>query len=190
MSVPNEERVGQFAVQDAFSHSHVKAVFGFAGASGAGKTTLLTKIAGILQADGYSVSAVKHTRHRTEFDQPGKDSFRMREAGCREVILAGEKRWALMHECRDGLEPSMDQILARMAPVDIVLVEGFHAASMPKIEVFRPSLGQAPLWRSHPSIVAVATDESIACERIVLDLNNASTIADFIIACLSSPNAD
>jgi len=94
------------------------------------------------------------------------------------------------HEYRDNPEASLEQILARMAPVDIVLVEGFEGTSIPKIEVFRPSLGQAPLWRNHRSIIAVATDESLGCRRIVLDINNSSTVADFIIACLRLSNTE
>ncbi len=117
-------------------------VLGIAGWSGAGKTTLIEAVLPALRAAGLAVSTVKHAHHGAELDRPGKDSWRHREAGAREVLVASPGRWALMHE-EPGAEPDLPALLARMSPVDLVLVEGFRRYPFPKLEVHRPVPGQA-----------------------------------------------
>lgn len=159
-------------------------VLGLAGWSGAGKTTLLTAMLPLLIARGYRVSTVKHTHHRVDLDQPGKDSHRHRQAGAHEVMVASAARWALLHEL-DGPEPSLAELVARMAPVDLVLVEGFKTSPFPKLEVFRPSLGRPPLWPERADIAAVASDEALpACDRPVLPLGDPAGVVAWLVASL------
>lgn len=159
-------------------------VLGLAGWSGSGKTTLLTTLLPLLAARGLSVSTVKHAHHDFDLDQPGKDSWRHRQAGAHEVLIAGSRRWALLHE-NPGPEPTLDALLARMTPVDLVLVEGFKDYPHPKLEVHRPALGRPPLWPGRTDIVAVATDAPLpACPRPVLDLSDPACIAAWIVAFL------
>ena len=160
--------------------------FGLAGYSGSGKTTLLEALIPRLNAAGLTVSLIKHAHHRFDIDQPGKDSHRLREAGCSEVLLVSDQRWVLMHEMRGGPEPSLEDQLARFSECDLVLVEGFKLTPIPKLEVHRPSVGK-PLIAggSVETIVAVATDEPAAIARQTglptLDLNDRDAIADFIL---------
>ena len=148
-----------------------------AGWSGSGKTTLLTALLPLLTGRGLRVSTVKHTHHDVDLDRPGKDSFRHRAAGAHEVLVAGGHRWALLHEI-DGPEPPLAELLARLAPVDLVLVEGFKASPFPKLEVFRPALGQPPLWPGRDDILAVASDADLPdCDRPVLPLRDPARIA-------------
>src|ERR1700751_3751866 len=132
-------------------------IFGLAGWSGSGKTTLLTAVIPELVARGLTVSTIKHAHHEFDIDRPGKDSWRHRQAGAREVLVASSVRWALMHEV-EGEEPSLADLLLRLAPVDLVVVEGFKANPHPKIEVHRPALGKPPMWPGRADIVAVASD--------------------------------
>ena len=133
-------------------------VFGIAGHSGMGKTTLLERLVPELASRGHTVSLIKHSHKDVDIDRPGKDSHRLREAGCREVLLLGDRRWALMHELRGAPEPDMEYLLARMHPCDLVLVEGFKHGDFPKLEVWRSALGKPMLWRTVPGIVGVAID--------------------------------
>ncbi len=137
-------------------------VVGIAGWSGAGKTTLLERLIPCLRGWGRTVSVIKHAHHRFDIDRPGKDSWRHREAGATEVLITSAGRWALLHELRDAAEPSLDAHLARLSPCDLVLVEGYRHAAIPKIEVFRPAAGQRPLFPGDPAIVALATDDAPA----------------------------
>src|SRR5690348_12632939 len=121
-------------------------VIGFAGWSGAGKTTLLTRLIPHLIAKGLRVSTLKHAHHEFDVDVPGKDSWRHREAGAAEVLVSSGKRWALMHELRGADEPKLPELLARMSPVDLVIVEGFKRELHPKIEVYRAANGKPPLF--------------------------------------------
>lgn len=155
---------------------------GLAGWSGSGKTTLLIELIPALIARGLSVSTLKHAHHAFDVDKPGKDSFRHREAGASEVLIGSAKRWALMRELREEDEPSLDALLARMAPVDLILVEGFKADAHPKIEVRRPSLGKPPMTDHVDNVIAIACDEPLTADRPVLDLNDADAIAEFICA--------
>jgi molybdopterin-guanine dinucleotide biosynthesis protein B len=157
-----------------------KKVFGLTGSSGSGKTTLAEHLISWFRIEGYTISTLKHAHHGFDVDKPDKDSYRMREAGAQEVFLIGDRRWVLMHEYRDEEEPSLDSLVERLAPCDIVLVEGFRKSSVLKIEVYRPSLENPPSWPGNPSIVAVATDSPIDCPLPVLDLNCPAQIAQYI----------
>jgi molybdopterin-guanine dinucleotide biosynthesis protein B len=157
-------------------------VFGIAGYSGSGKTTLIEKLIPLLRDRGLSVSVIKHTHHDFDLDRPGKDSYRHRQAGAAEVVLAGEHRWALLHELRDTPRPPLASILARLAPVDLVLVEGFKHDPIDKLEVFRHALGKPLLTGSDPHVVAVAADAPVAGAPTFFDLDDAVGIAGFIAA--------
>ncbi len=169
-------------------------LIGFTGWSGSGKTVLLTAVLPLLVARGLTVSTVKHAHHGFDLDQPGKDSWRHRQAGAREVLIGSGRRWALMHEL-SGPEPELPQLLERMAPVDLILVEGFKSNPHPKIEVFRPSLGRAPLWPGRGDIVAIAADGALAAGgaaaggRPVLDVNDAAGVAAWLCGFLDMPGA-
>ena len=133
-------------------------VFGFAGWSGSGKTTLIERVIPRLVARGLRISLIKHAHHRFDVDHPGKDSYRHRRAGCSEVLVTSGERWALMHELRGGRELTLDETLARLSPCDLVLVEGYKAAPIPKLEIWRAAAGKPLLYLRDPHILAVATD--------------------------------
>jgi molybdopterin-guanine dinucleotide biosynthesis protein B len=156
-------------------------VFGLVGRSGAGKTTLSEKLIRILSARGLVVSTMKHAHHGFDMDRPGKDTWRHREAGAAEVMVVSGERWALLAEHRDASEPDVDALISRMAPVDLLLIEGFRAHSHPKIEVHRPATGHDLLWRPGSDIVAVASDAPVPGLGVpLLDLADPETIADFV----------
>lgn len=163
-------------------------VFGIAGRSGMGKTTLLERLIPALVARGLRVSLIKHSHKDIEVDRPGKDSWRLREAGSQEVLLLGRSRWALMHELRGDAEPSLDYLLSRIQPCDLVLIEGFKRGDFPKLEVWRPDPGQAPLWPEWPGIVAMASDREAAAlgrpelQLPVLPLADVQALADLVLA--------
>ncbi len=158
---------------------------GLAGWSGSGKTTLATSLIPALIARGLSLSTIKHAHHRFDVDQPGKDSHRHREAGATEVLIASKTRWALMHELRDAPEPDLTTLLAKLQPVDLVLVEGFKRDRHQKLEVYRERVGKPPLWPEDPNIIAVASDGPVPdCPRPVLDLDDIPAIAEFVITAL------
>jgi molybdopterin-guanine dinucleotide biosynthesis protein B len=156
-------------------------VFGFAGWSGSGKTTLIEQLIPRFNARGLTVSLVKHAHHEFDLDQPGKDSFRHREAGCREVLVTSAVRWALQHELRGRPELTLDQALQRLSPCDLVLVEGFKTAPIAKLEVYRASVGKPLLHPHDPGIVALATDEPVATTLPVLALGDPDAVATFIL---------
>ncbi len=159
-------------------------VLGIIGWSGSGKTTLLTALIPCFLRRGLKISTIKHAHHRFELDQPGKDSFLHRQAGAHEVIVANDAQFALFHESR-GAPAGLDALLARLAPVDLVLVEGFKQDPFPKLEVHRPALGKAPLW-PQTEILAVAADAVLKdCPYPVLPLDQPEAIADFAIARLA-----
>jgi molybdopterin-guanine dinucleotide biosynthesis protein B len=158
-------------------------VFGLAGWSGSGKTTLVVKLIPELVRRGISVSTVKHAHHAFDVDQPGKDSFEHRQAGASEVLVASANRFALMREHRGAPEPGLEALLARLAPVDLVLVEGFKRDHHDKLEIHRPSLGKPLLANDDPHIVAVASDAPLAGLRVpVLVLDDVPAIAGFVLA--------
>ena len=160
-------------------------VLGIVGRSGSGKTTLITGLILRLRERGLRVSTVKHTHHAVDLDQPGKDSWLHREAGAHEVLLAGDARWALLHERRRSPAADLGSLLARLEPVDLVLVEGFARYPCPRLEVQRAAVaglpGRQPLWPQDPDIEAVASDRPIdGCDRIRLPLDDTRTICDWI----------
>ena len=159
-------------------------VFGIAGYSGSGKTTLLEKLIPQFTARGLRVSVIKHAHHGFDIDRPGKDSYRHREAGASEVLLSCNDRWALMHERRDGSDVTLDDLLARLAPCDLVLVEGFKQEPIPKLEVYRPEIGKPPLFPERSDIVAVASNVALATSLPRLVLDDVATIADFVMNTL------
>jgi molybdopterin-guanine dinucleotide biosynthesis protein B len=157
-------------------------IFGLAGWSGSGKTTLMTALIPEFVARGIRVSTVKHAHHAFDVDQPGKDSWRHRQAGASEVMVVSERRWALMHELRGAPEPGLDELLARISPVDLVLVEGFKRHPHPKVEIYRPALGKPALYPEDPYVVAVASDERLTGLAVpLLPLDDPPAIADFIL---------
>lgn len=157
-------------------------VIGFAGWSGSGKTTLVTRLLPVLTARGLTVSTIKHAHHGFDVDQPGKDSHRHRQAGATETMISSKERWALVHELRGEPEESLDNLIARMSPVDLLIVEGFKQLPHDKIEVYRPSTGHPLLAEKDPAIVAIASDSAVpGVDRPVLDLNAPESVADFIV---------
>jgi len=156
-------------------------IFGLAGWSGSGKTTLLAALIPELVGRGVTVSTLKHAHHEFDIDQPGKDSWVHRQAGASEVMVASSRRFALMHELRDAPEPSLGELVSRMAPVDLLLIEGFKREPHPKLEVHRPSVGKPFLYPDDPHIVAIASDAVLTAPLPVLPLADAAAIADFIL---------
>lgn len=155
-------------------------LIGITGLKNAGKTTLAERLIRELSTRGFTVSSIKHAHHTVDIDEPGRDSHRHREAGAREVALATAKRFAIMHELRDAPEPSVFEIAERLAPADLVIVEGFKSQPFPKIEVRRE--GVTPLGETASGIIAIASDAPVSDgEHIVLPLDDISRIADFII---------
>ncbi len=159
-------------------------ILGIVGWSGSGKTTLLTAMIAGIKARGLRVSTIKHAHHAIEMDQPGKDSYRHRHAGAEETILANAARFALFSEHREAPEPDLAALLARLKPVDIVLVEGFKSYEFPKLEVYRPTLNKPPLWVAM-NIMAVASDAALpGCPVPVLDLNKPDDVTYFVLSRL------
>jgi molybdopterin-guanine dinucleotide biosynthesis adapter protein len=156
-------------------------VISFAGWSGSGKTTLLTRLIPLLIGRGLRVSTIKHAHHAFDVDKPGKDSFRHRQAGATEVMVGSATRWALMHELRDDPEPGLSELLGRMSPVDLVLVEGFKHGALRKIEVYRGELGKPLLFPSDPAIVAIAADPILAAPIPVVPLDDVGQIAALVL---------
>ncbi len=157
-------------------------VFGITGWKNSGKTTLTERLVAELTAHGWRVSTVKHAHHEFDIDKQGTDSFRHRAAGAGEVAIVSGKRWALMHELADEAEPSLEAILARLSPCDIVLVEGYKREAHKKIEARRlEAKDTAPLSANDPNIVAIAADHPVSGEHLpVFGIDDVSTIADFI----------
>jgi molybdopterin-guanine dinucleotide biosynthesis protein B len=157
-------------------------IIGLAGWSGSGKTTLVTKVIPRLRARGLEISTLKHAHHAFDVDQPGKDSHRHRMAGATEVLVASGSRWALVHELRDTPEPQLAGLLQKLAPVDLVLIEGYKRERHPKLEVYRAAVGKPLLYPDDPAIVAVASDEPLPRAGIpVVDLDDIERIADILI---------
>lgn len=156
-------------------------VWGVTGWKNAGKTHLMARLVAEITRRGLNVSTVKHAHHAAETDRPGTDSFRHREAGAREVILASPARWALMHELRGAPEPPLEALLAHLAPVDLVLVEGYKSAPHPKIEAHRAATGRGLLADANATIRAVASDARPATALPLFHLDDTAAIADFLL---------
>lgn len=159
-------------------------IFGITGWKNSGKTTLVVKLVTYLTQLGYSVSTIKHAHHAFDIDHPGRDSYQHREAGASEVLVSSGNRWALIHELRNESEISLDAALSKLAPVDLVLIEGYKLDQHPKLQVFRPEINNDLMTDAIPNIVAIASDQTVASQVPVLDLNNVSEIADFILQYL------
>lgn len=156
-------------------------VIGLAGWSGAGKTTLLTRLIPHFKAEGLRVSVIKHAHHHFDVDVPGKDSWRHREAGAAEVLVSSERRWALMHELRGEGEPRLPELLEKLAPVDLVVVEGFKREPHRKIEVHRAANNKPLLFPDDPGIVGIATDMSVDTRLPTVHLDDISEVAALLL---------
>jgi molybdopterin-guanine dinucleotide biosynthesis protein B len=156
-------------------------IFGFAGYSGSGKTTLIEQLIPLFTAKGLRVSLIKHTHHDFDLDQPGKDSWRHRQAGAQEVLLVGGRRWALLHEQRTDEQPSLAELCQRLSECDLLLVEGYKHEAIPKLEIHRPVLGKPLLQPNDPNIIAIASDHPMNTPQPGLDLNQPAQIAIFIL---------
>jgi molybdopterin-guanine dinucleotide biosynthesis protein MobB len=158
-------------------------IIGLAGWSGSGKTTLITKLIPHLIGRGVTVSTLKHAHHGFDLDKPGKDSFMHRTAGATEVIISSAKRWAILHELREEAEWDLGDLVAKMSPVDLVLVEGFKRDAFPKLEIHRAENGKPLIHPEDPHIVAVAADTALPDAKVpVIDLNDIDAIADLLLA--------
>ena len=157
-------------------------VIGIAGWSGAGKTTLLTRVIPCLTARGLRVSTIKHAHHGLEVDRPGKDSHTHRMAGATEVLVSSANRFALMHELRGHREWTLDALLEKLSPVDLVLIEGFKTQAHPKLEVFRAAVKKPPLYPEDENIVAIASDKPLAAKVPVVSLDDIEAVTDILVA--------
>jgi molybdopterin-guanine dinucleotide biosynthesis protein B len=162
-------------------------VLGIAGWSGSGKTTLITKLIPFLATRGIRVATLKHAHHAFDVDQPGKDSYEHRKAGACEVIVSSARRWVQMHEVGSGTEATLAELLRRVSPCDLVLVEGFKSERHPKMEVFRASVGKTPLHPDDDRIVVIASDQDFPNVTIpVVSLNDIAAVADLVLASAES----
>jgi molybdopterin-guanine dinucleotide biosynthesis adapter protein len=156
-------------------------IFGFAGWSGSGKTTLIEQLIPRFVKQGLRVSLIKHAHHTFDVDHAGKDSYRHRQAGAQEILVTSSRRWVLMHELRGEAEPAFEEHVKRVSPCDLLLVEGFKHAPIPKLEVWREETGEGLLHPNDPHIVAVASDAKVQTKLPLLDLNDVDGIAQFIL---------
>ncbi|WP_372570878.1 molybdopterin-guanine dinucleotide biosynthesis protein B [Ruegeria jejuensis] len=157
-------------------------IYGVTGWKNAGKTGLMERLVAEITGRGHSVSTVKHAHHAFDVDKPGRDSYRHRVAGAQEVLLASAHRVALMQELRGAPEPPLSDLLGRLSPVDLVLIEGYKREPHPKIEAFRAEAGHALIAPNDPAIRAVASDCALEIDRPVFDLDDTGRIADFILS--------
>lgn len=157
-------------------------VFGVVGWKNSGKTGLVVRLVEALAARGHCVSTVKHAHHAFEIDKPGKDSHRHRQAGAKEVLLASSRRWALMHELGDEPEPRLEDLMRKLAPVDIVIAEGFKSGRHPKIEVRRKDVSGPDISTSDATVAAIASDYEIQNPQLpAFDIDDTGRIADFVV---------
>lgn len=157
-------------------------IYGVTGWKNAGKTGLMERLVTEITGRGLTVSTVKHAHHTFDVDHPGKDSHRHRLAGATEVMLASRQRFALMHELRGEDEPTLEELLSRLTPVDLVLVEGYKRDGHPKVEAFRAETGNALIAPGDDTIHAVASNTPLDLDRPVFELNDTAAIADFILS--------
>ena len=161
-------------------------VIGLAGWSGAGKTTLLARIIPYFLKEGLRVSVVKHANHSFDVDVPGKDSWVHRQSGATEVLVSSARRWALMHELRQGSEPRLPDLLKKLSPVDLVVVEGFKSEPHRKIEVYRLANGKPLLFPDDPQISGVATDTAIQTKLPTAHLDDIPAVAAMMLGSAMS----
>jgi molybdopterin-guanine dinucleotide biosynthesis adapter protein len=152
-------------------------VIGLAGWSGAGKTTLLARVIPYFRKEGLRVSVIKHAHHSFDVDVPGKDSWVHRQSGAEEVLVSSANRWAVMHELRGAPEPRLPELLKKMSPVDLVIVEGFKSEPHRKIEVYRKANGKAPLFPDDPAIAGIVTDATVETKLPVAHLDDIRAVA-------------
>ena len=158
-------------------------VIGLAGWSGSGKTTLITKVIPVLVGRGLKVATIKHAHHEFDIDRPGKDSWQHREAGASEVVVASSRRWALVHELRNEAEPSLAELLAKLSPADLVIIEGFKSHAHPKLEIYRAAVGKPLIYPQDDCIVAIASDQPLPQAQLpVLMLDDVAGIANVLQA--------
>ncbi|WP_348540465.1 molybdopterin-guanine dinucleotide biosynthesis protein B [Shimia sp. R9_3] len=162
----------------------MKQVYGVVGWKNSGKTGLMERLVTEITSRGLTVSTIKHAHHSFDVDQPGKDSHRHREAGASEVLLASRARWALMRELREKDEPSLSELLEKLAPVDLVLIEGYKRDKHPKVEAHRAVTGNALIAPEDPTVRAIASDTALESDRPVMNLDDTKKIADFILSDL------
>ena len=158
--------------------------FGFAGWSGSGKTTLIEKLIPRFAKRGLRVSLIKHAHHTFDVDHPGKDSYRHRHAGASEILVTSSRRWVLMHELRGAPEPSFEEQLKHFSPCDLLLVEGFKFAPIPKLEVWRAETDEPLLHPNDEHIIALAADAKVDTALPLFDLNDDAAIAGFVLEYL------
>jgi len=158
-------------------------IIGVAGFKNSGKTTLVERLVTDLTGCGYRISTVKHAHHAFDIDHEGRDSFRHRKAGAVEVAVVSRNRWAIIHESRNEPEPALDEILAKLAPCDLVIVEGYKRDSHDKIEVRNLALDHPPLAGDDPTVVAIAANGPIHQAPVpVFDRDNVTALANFIVS--------
>jgi molybdopterin-guanine dinucleotide biosynthesis adapter protein len=158
-------------------------VIGVAGWSGSGKTTLITKVIPVLVGRGLKVATIKHAHHEFDIDRPGKDSWLHREAGASEVVVASSRRWALVHELRNEGAPPLAELLAKLSPVDLVIIEGFKRHAHPKLEIYRAAVGKPLIYPQDDCIVAIASDQPLPQAQLpVLMLDDVAGIANVLQA--------
>jgi molybdopterin-guanine dinucleotide biosynthesis adapter protein len=158
-------------------------VIGLAGWSGSGKTTLITKVIPVLVGRGLKVATIKHAHHEFDIDRPGKDSWQHREAGASEVVVASSRRWALVHELRNEAEPPLAELLAKLSPADLVIIEGFKSHAHPKLEIYRAAVGKPLIYPQDDCIVAIASDQPLPQAQLpVLVLDDVAGIANVLLA--------
>jgi len=157
-------------------------LFGVVGFSGSGKTTLLVRLIPELVRRGITVSTMKHAHHGFDVDQPGKDSYTHRAAGATEVLVSSANRFALMHELRGHREWTLDALLEKLSPVDLVLIEGFKTQAHPKLEVFRAAVKKPPLYPEDENIVAIASDKPLEAKVPVVSLDDIEAVTDILVA--------
>jgi molybdopterin-guanine dinucleotide biosynthesis protein B len=167
-------------------------VFGICGRSGQGKTTLIEALLPWFRTRGLTVNVVKHSHHSIELEPPGKDSARFRMAGAGEVLIASPYRYAIVRELHDAPEPPLAELVARLSPADLTLVEGFTREALPRIEVVRPDLAREPLYKTDIAILAVATDQPASFDPAValLPLGDIDAIGKFICRTVGLAYAD
>ena len=157
-------------------------IFGIAGWSGSGKTTLIEQLIPRFVGRGLTVSLIKHAHHSFDVDRPGKDSYRHRVAGCREVLVSSQARWVVIHELRGEPEPPLEEQIKRVSPCDLLLVEGYKRYAMPKLEIWRKENAKPLLYPEDEHVVAIAADAALETRLPRFELNDYDAIGDFILS--------